>query len=236
MNVVRKIVVIGGLMVSAAATADISYNAAVTSDYRFRGLSQSAQDPAVQGGVDYSHESGLYAGAWASTIDFDASSTGGTDPDANVELDLYGGYKWKMGDVDLDAGLIFYAYPGSESSADLDFVEVYFGGTYGPGFAKLFYTNDYTGTTDEDAFYVTAGANVDVGSGYTLGVSAGHSFGDGIDATFTDPYSDWKIGVSKEFFGFGFNLSYIDTDLDPEVTTDVGNSEATVVLTVTKTF
>ncbi|BAU46621.1 hypothetical protein SVA_0039 [Sulfurifustis variabilis] len=215
----------------AAEDSPFSANVAVTSDYRFRGVSQSAKDPALQGGVDYAHPSGLYLGAWGSTIDFE-----GFDDDANLEVDLYGGYKWSGAGVDWDVGLLHYAYPGSDSDNDLPFTEIYFGGTYGPVFAKYYYTNDYTGPTDEAAYYLTAGANFELGGGYSLGISLGQSAGDGVDESFGDSYVDYKLGVSKEFAGFGFNLAYVDTDIDPEIEDDVFNSEGTVVLTVSKVF
>jgi uncharacterized protein (TIGR02001 family) len=244
MNNLRKVLVAGGLLaVSTGAMADISYNAAVTSDYRFRGISQSAQDPALQGGVDWTDKSGFYAGAWGSTIDFGNelpdSSGAMVDPDANIEVDLYGGYKFKSGPVEYDVGAIYYAYPGSESDTDLDFFEIYFGGTYGPAFAKLFYTPDVTtNLSEEEGFYLSAGANIDVGGGYTLNLGIGYSFGDGVKEAAGETYLDWKIGVTKEFYGFTFNLAYIGNDIssENEFTTDEFNTEDTVVLTVSKTF
>lgn len=239
MHISSKTLVAGGLLlasgIAAAADSPFTANVGLTSDYRFRGVSQSAQDPAVQGGVDFVHASGFYLGTWASTIDFNAGP--GLDPDADLELDLYGGYKWKVGATELDVGFIHYAYPGSDSSFDLPFTELYFGGTYGPVFAKFFYTDDYTGTTDKSASYLTAGANIDLGSGFTLGLSAGRSSGGGIKDTFGKAYTDFKVGVSKEYVGVTFNLSYIDTSgISPDIKTDVFNTEGTVVLTVSKTF
>lgn len=223
-----RTVIAGALLAAGAqAAADVSYNAGITTDYRFRGVSQSAQDPAVQGGVDYSHKNGLYLGAWASTIDF-----GTTDPDADLEIDLYGGYKWKAANIDWDVGLIHYAYPGSTGANDWDFTELYIGGTYGPVNVKYYYADNFTGPGSLSAYYLTAGASFDVGSGYTLAVSAGKSDGD----AFVTGFVDYKIGVSKEFAGFGFNLSYVDTDIDPAITSDEFNSEGKLVLTVTKTF
>lgn len=218
----------GSLMLaSGIAAADFSANVAVTSDYRFRGVSQSEQDPAVQGGVDFSQE-GFYLGAWASTIEF------GPGYDADLEVDLYGGYKWMAAGIDWDAGFIHYAYPGSESSTDLPFTEVYFGGAYGPVFAKYYYTGDYTGTTEESAYYLTVGANFDVGQGYTLGLSAGKSDGDAFNGGLD--YTDYKVGVSKDIVGVTVNLSYVDTSGVSETTTDLFNNEGAVVLTVSKTF
>lgn len=236
MTTSSKALVAGSLMLaSGIAAADVSFNAALTSDYRFRGVSQSAQDPAIQGGVDFS-QNGFYLGAWGSTIDFDGGP--GNDPDANLEVDLYGGYKWTAAGVEWDVGVLHYAYPGSESAFDLPMTEVYFGGTYGPFFAKYYYTSDYTtNLTDEGAYYLTAGANLDVGNGFTLGLSVGQSGGDGIDEAWGDSYTDYKIGVSKDFAGLTFNVSYVDTSgISPDIEDDLFNTEGTVVLTVSKVF
>lgn len=239
MKTSSKALVAGSLLlasgVAAAADNAFSANIGLTSDYRFRGVSQSAQDPALQGGVDFAHGGGLYLGAWGSTIDFDAGP--GLDPDASLEVDLYGGYKWKGGGLDWDAGFIHYAYPGSDGAFDLPFTEVYVGGAYGPVAVKYYYTNDYTGTTEESAYYLTASGNVDLGGGFTLGLSIGQSGGDGVKATFGDSYTDYKVGVSKDYAGVTFNLAYIDTSgISPDITTDVFNTEGTAVLTVSKTF
>lgn len=238
MKTFSKALVAAGLFVTGGvALADNSFsgNAALTSDYRFRGVSQSAKDPALQAGVDYSHQSSFYLGVWGSTIDFNAGP--GLDPDANLEVDLYGGYKWTAAGVEWDVGLLHYAYPGSESSFDLPFTEIYFGGTYGPAFAKYYYTSDYTGPTSEGAYYLTAGVGFDLGNAFTLGLSIGQSGGDGIDATFGDSYTDYRIGISKDYAGFTFDVSYIDTSgISPDITDDVFNTEGTVVLTVSKSF
>lgn len=210
---------------ATAAAADFSANVAATSDYRFRGVSQSARDPALQGGVDFSQD-GFYLGLWGSTIDF------GPGADADLEVDLYGGYEWSAAGVDWDAGFIHYAYPGSESSADLDFTEIYIGGSYGPVFAKYYYSDDFTGPGSASAYYATAGVELDIGRGYALALSAGVSDGD----AYADGYTDYRIGVAKDFDVVSVDLSYIDTSGTAEVTDDVFNNEGTVVLTVSKTF
>lgn len=219
------------MFAASAAYADVAFNAGVVSDYRFRGVSQSASDPALQGGIDFTDKSGLYLGAWGSTIDFGLV-------DADIEIDLYGGYKWKAANIDWDLGLIHYAYPSSDSAADLPFTELYIGGTKGPVTIKYAYSPDFTGTNDEPASYLSIAGNIDLGSGYTLGLSAGLSKGDGLIGAglSDDSYTDYKIGVSKDFAGVTFNLSYIDTSGLVEITTDEFNTEGTVVLTVSKTF
>ena len=96
----------------------ISGNVALTTDYAFRGISQTDQSPAIQGGLDLTSGS-FYAGAWASNINF---GTGG----ANLELDVYGGYKFTAGPVNFDVGIIGYLYPGAaDDGAELDYWEGY---------------------------------------------------------------------------------------------------------------
>jgi uncharacterized protein (TIGR02001 family) len=88
---------------------DLAFNAGAVSDYRYRGISQTRLKPAVQGGVDYS-AGGLYVGAWASTIKWIKDAGG----DADVEIDLYGGYKGELAkDVAFDVGVLTYQYPGN---------------------------------------------------------------------------------------------------------------------------
>ena len=235
MKTLSKALVAGGLLLGCGvAAADMSYNAAVTTDYRFRGISQSAKDPALQGGADFSDKSGVYLGIWGSTIDF---GSGPPDPKADLEVDLYGGYKFKGAGIDWDLGLIHYAYPGSEGSLKLPFTELYVGGTYGPVTVKYYYTDDYTGPTTNAASYLVASGGVDLGSGYTLNLSLGQSSGQGIKDSFGKSYTDYKVGVSKGFGGFNFDLSYVNTSgIDPSITTDVFNSESNVILTVSKSF
>jgi uncharacterized protein (TIGR02001 family) len=232
MKTFSKALVAGSLLLACGvAAADVSYNVAVTSDYRFRGVSQNAQDPAISGGVDFTDKSGFYLGTWLSQIDF------GTGTDADIEWDLYGGYGWSGGGIDWDAGVIHYAYPGSQGSLDLPFTELYIGGTYGPVSVKYYYTDDYTGPTTKSASYLVASGGVDIGSGVMLNLSLGQSSGGGIKDGFGDNYTDYKVGVSKGFGGFDFDLSYVDTSgISPDITTDVFNSEGTVVLTVSKSF
>ncbi|HXE38045.1 MAG TPA: TorF family putative porin, partial [Azonexus sp.] len=98
---------------AAAPAADagphtLTANVGLFSEYRFRGIAQTAFRPAIQGGFDYSHSSGFYVGNWNSNVDPSAGYPGG-----NIEMDFYGGYKAAFGDFGLDVGGIFYYYPGS---------------------------------------------------------------------------------------------------------------------------
>ena len=109
---------------------EVSGNVAIVSDYRFRGVSLSGGDPAIQGGIDLTHESGFYVGTWASSID-----DGGTDLLGDVELDLYAGWSGDVSDgVSVDVGLLYYMYPTGDLGGDTDYFEPYasVGFTLGP--------------------------------------------------------------------------------------------------------
>src|SRR5215510_13079620 len=95
---------------AAPATPAVTGNIALVSDYRFRGITQTFEEPALQGGFDYAHASGLYLGNWNSNV-----SQGAGYPGGNLEMDFYGGWKKAFGDFGLDVGFIYYYYPGTDS-------------------------------------------------------------------------------------------------------------------------
>src|SRR5258706_14646246 len=99
---------------AAAATPPppaVTGNMTLVSEYRFRGIDQTYGKPAIQGGFDYSHSSGIYLGNWDSNV-----SQGAGYPGGNLEMDFYGGWKKAFGDFGLDVGGIYYYYPGTESA------------------------------------------------------------------------------------------------------------------------
>ena len=110
--------------VPAQAEVEISGNVALTSDYRFRGISQSDEDIAVQGGFDVGFEPGFYIGTWGSSVDFDDSGNLGS-----LELDYYAGWAGNIGDSDvgIDVGYIYYDYPGDDGDSEGDYQEFYVG-------------------------------------------------------------------------------------------------------------
>ena len=94
----------------------LAYNVGVVTDYRFRGISQTSFNPAIQGGIDFSHKSGFYVGAFGSNVSWVKDFNGATK--GNIEIDLYGGYKGSIvKDVGFDVGLITYQYPSNNSGA-----------------------------------------------------------------------------------------------------------------------
>lgn len=96
-----------------------SGNVTLTNDYVFRGFTQTGEDPAIQGGLDWDSGSGFYLGTWASNVDF------GPGDEANIEIDIYGGYAGEINGFTYDVGYLYYLYPGAPGALDYDFWEVY---------------------------------------------------------------------------------------------------------------
>ncbi|MBS1186628.1 MAG: hypothetical protein H6R04_646 [Burkholderiaceae bacterium] len=224
---------------------EVSYNLGVASEYRYRGISQSRMDPALQGGVDYTHNpTGLYAGTWFSTIKWlkDAGTIGGYNGKGDVEVDLYAGKKGDIGGgFTYDVGGLYYWYPNNNYSTlakNANTFELYGKVGYGPAYLKYSHslTNLFGYVDSKNSGYLDAGADIDLGSGYTLNLHAGHQW---IKNNSAYNYTDYKIGVSKEFFGVGFSLAAIGTDADKAlyVTPDGKfTGKKALVLTATKTF
>ena len=212
----------------AAPASPWSFNVGVTSDYLFRGISQTHGRPAIQGGVDYLHSSGFYVGAWASSITWVKDFLG----KGSVEVDLYGGIKNSFGggDFNYDLGFIAYNYPGKGSAiptvlANPNTQEVYAAIGYKWLTAKYSYATSshfigwYGGAALNEktrgSDYIELNANYDMGSGWTL---IGHVGRQKVKksvatAALSDAnYTDWKLGVSKDV-GFGtITAAYSDTN------------------------
>ncbi len=209
-----QVLALSGLVgVPAIALADsphsISGNLGLVSDYAFRGVSQTNEDPAVQGGFDYAHASGFYLGTWASNVD------GGLYPGASMEWDFYGGYSGTISDdLGYNVGLLKYYYPGNDIDADT--LEAYAGVTWKWLNVKLSYalSDSLFGVTDADgSTYLETNLNFDLPAGFALTLHYGMTDVRGKNADGLN-YDDWKIGVSKEIGGFNVGLAYVDTDIN----------------------
>ncbi len=190
----------------------ITGSAALVSQYRFRGISLSDEQIAVQGTINLNHESGFYVGAWASSLD-GFGELGGS----NVELDLYGGYKKAIGSgLSVDAGLLYYAYPGSKGG-DFEFFEPYtnVSGTIGPATAKIgvAYAWDQDALTDNSNVYVFGDlASAIPNTPVTLKAHLGYSKGD-TPLTPSGDYLDWLIGADFTYKNLTLGAAYVDTNL-----------------------
>ncbi|HTD06860.1 TorF family putative porin [Undibacterium sp.] len=220
---------------------EVSFNLGVASEYRYRGISQSRLDPALQGGADYTHNpSGFYAGTWLSSIKWTKDAGGSGD----VEWDIYGGKRGEIvKDVSYDVGVLSYIYPSNGLNkvpgfVDANTTEIYGQLGYGPAYIKYSHsvTNLFGFVDSKNSGYLDIGANIDVGAGYTLGLHAGHQK---IKNNSASDYTDWKVGVTKEFFGVSFNLAAIGTNANQSLyVTPAGKftGKTRLVLVATKTF
>jgi uncharacterized protein (TIGR02001 family) len=209
----------------AAPVNTVAYNVGLFSQYIFRGLTQTANKPAIQGGVDYTHASGFYLGTWASNVswleDYAISAEGAGYKNSSLELDLYGGYRGAIKDVAYDVGLLQYVYPGTPNALQkrAETTEVYGALTYKWVVAKLsvavsdkvFGTANASGT-----YYADITANYPVTDTITATVHVGRQeYSGSVGGVSNDvlSYTDWKIGASKAFAnGVTVGAYYTDTN------------------------
>ncbi len=220
-----------GLLSAGAAHAEVSGSITLTSDYLFRGVTQTDEKPALQGGLEWADESGLYVGAWGSSISWLSDS----DPDisSQLELDVFAGFRGEFGDSGFgyDVGAVYYWYPGSYPAGfnKADTTELYAGVSWNILSAKYSYAvTDLFGIPDSDG-----SSNLDVGVGWefapswTLNGAVGKQWVAGTAGTAT--YAFWSAGVGKAFDnGFDIALNVNDNDL-------IGPDD-TITLAVTKSF
>jgi uncharacterized protein (TIGR02001 family) len=220
------------LLMSAAGVAHAQFSATVTavSDYDFRGISLSGTDPALQGSIDWAHDSGFYAGAWGSCcLDF------GEGTEAEYEVDLYAGFTGGSEDgFGWDAGIVYYFYR-PEDDPSLDYPEIYFGGSYGFFDAKVWYTNDYN-ALDIDAYYLEGNVTFDVGANFSILAHVGYNWGDYWKDFFGDEPIDYSVGVGYTLGHFSLELKYVDMESDVEITDDPFNNEGRVIFSASTTF
>ena len=199
------------------APISVSGNVTLVSDYRFRGVSLSGGDPAIQGGVTVAHESGAYVGTWASSID-----DGGTDIFGDAEGDLYGGWSGSVAEgIGLDVGLLYYAYPGNAKGVDAEFFEPYatVSGQLGPVQAKLGvnYAWDQKAIAGDNLYIhselssgiPTTPVTVSAHLGYTNGSLAPTLLAGPSD----DSAFDWSVGASATVLGkLTLGVSYVGVE------------------------
>jgi uncharacterized protein (TIGR02001 family) len=208
-----------------------SANVALTSEYVFRGISQSNEEPTIQGGIDWAHEeTGFYLGTWGSGVDF---------TDASSEFDFYGGINGVTAhEMTWDLGAIYYHYPGASDDLNYDFWEL--AAAVGYDFdifslsAALNWSPDYFGGSG-DAVYTALYTTVPLPYGFTGSGSVAYQWIDDNDAFGVDDYADWSLGVNYMLEGFDLGLKYTQTSLDePEDCAD--GCDARIIFSVGKTF
>lgn len=213
---VASTLMVGAAVANAEGPWSTSANAALTTDYKFRGISQSNENPAVQGGFDLGHESGFYIGAWASVVDFD---TDNGDYDGSIELDGYLGYGADIGDTGFsyDVGYVYYDYPGDDG-AEGDYQEFYGSIGWQDLTVGMAYSDDYYAETDE-FYYLYADYSLALPNEFSLDLHVGLNFLEedgGFLSSDEDRYTDYAVGISRDIAGLNFALAYVGTDLDDD--------------------
>ena len=244
----RIATVILALLGIADAQAGTSGNVSLTSDYVFRGVSQSNQEPALQGGVEYAADNGFYIGSWGSSISWLSDLSSSAAPiSSNVELDLYGGYRGKFGEaVSYDVGALYYWYPGDFPSGfnSADTLEIYagisvaasdklsLGAKYSHAVTDLFGYTDSSGSG-----YLDLNATLALDGGWSVAAHAGKQW---ISHNTAFAYRDWKLGITRSFSnGVALGLAYTGTDANTALYTNPDGhalAKDTVALTLSKAF
>ena len=215
----------------------VSFNVAAISDYRYRGISQTRLQPALQGGADYvNNPTGLYAGAWASTITWIKDAGG----DGSVELDLYTGKRGQVSaDVAYDVGLLTYVYASNGLPVSANTTEIYGQLAYGPAYVKYSHavTNLFGFADSKNSGYLDIGANIDAGDGWTVNLHGGRQNVRHNDAA---SYTDWKLGLTKDFGAVTGALAVIGTNAQESAYTSAANGKflgkTALQLTFSKVF
>jgi uncharacterized protein (TIGR02001 family) len=208
-------------------------NVSISTDYRFRGITQTTNDPAISGGLDYAYSGapvGIFLGVWASNIDFAENTTFAADPvqdTADLEMDFYGGL---TGTLPIGSGLgwkiggLYYMYPGSDTDgisgasprAHYDYVEAYGALSYNFGIFNVAgganYSPDYFFESG-DGLYYYGDLGIPLPMDFALSGHVGHQDIDNNPQFGTPDYTDWNVGISKTWKMFTLKLSYVDTDL-----------------------
>ena len=232
-------------LVSAESPHEFSANVALSTNYMYRGGSQTDNGPAISGGFDYGHASGFYLGTWASNVDF-SGQLGATS--TNIEIDIYGGVAGEFSNgISWDLGGLYYWYPGTDDfdetnniGGNPDFFEVYgslgytFGGDLEPSVGVFMaYTPDYFGEIG-DGFYVAGDFGISLPHGFSLAAQIGHQdleeSNGGVD------YSHYSIGLSKDIGIFTLDGSWYDSLDDADVWWGGDNYVEALVFTVSSSF
>ena len=195
---------------AAAPASSLSFNAALTSDYRYRGISQSRLKPAISAGADYSHASGLYVGTWLTSIQW-IKDAGGR---ASAEWDVYGGYKGTAGPISYDVGVLRYMYPDHKLSISPNTTEIYGGVTWEMLTVKYSHsvTNLFGFDNSKNSGYLDVSAAFDLGNGWSLTPHIGRQW---IKNNGDASYTDYSISVGKDFGnGFSASAAIVGTDAD----------------------
>jgi uncharacterized protein (TIGR02001 family) len=220
MTTVATSMILLGLSASSftASAVELSGDITFTSDYAFRGVSQTEEAPALQGGLSLTDESGFYVSVWGSNVDFLAEGT--------LELDVMLGWSGAINDDwSTDVGIMRYGYPNTAIPGS-NFWEIYGSLSYKDLTFGLAYSDDYYANSG-NFYYVYANYSYALTESFSLDLHVGQNEYDDSSAS----YLDWSVGVSTEVLGAGLSLAYVDTDVDGSYLAD-----SRVIFSISKSF
>jgi len=204
----------------------ISANVTLASDYTFRGISQTDEKPAIQGGFDYAHETGLYAGVWASNVNFGETSN------ASSEMDYYGGFAGETdGGFGYDISYIYFDYRGDSY---FDYQEFALAFSYVGVTLGVNYSDEYLGNGGPEFWYPYVEYSLSLPYDFSLDFHYGYNDASDADYDFfgsDDTYSDWSVTLGVSALGLDWAVAYVDTDLD-----DLDAADARAVFSVSKSL
>ena len=219
-------------------------NVTLASEYIYRGIGQTNRKPAIQGGFDYAHSSGLYAGVWASNVSWLSDQAPNVGKISNsIEMDFYGGYKGAVGDFGYDVGLLQYYYPGDYPAGfnNPNTLEGYVAGSW--TFLTLKYSHSFSDLFgwpgSKNSGYLDLTANYELVPTVNLVAHIGRQKVNG-SSSGDASYTDYKLGVTKDFSGTVLGLSYINTTAatnwytNPTSNKDMGKDR--ILFSITRTF
>jgi uncharacterized protein (TIGR02001 family) len=211
----------------AEEASPLSFNLGAVTDYRYRGISQTRFEPALQFGADLALPVGFYIGAWGSTIKWIRDSGG----DATVEIDVYAGWKKEVvSGLTLDVGVLQYLYPDAETTAwnvgydNPDTTEVYGAVSFGPATLKYSHStsNLFGNRNSKGSGYLDLSASFDIGSGLMLAPHVGYQKVKGSTSTLS--YTDYSLGLSKDISGTVVSLTWVGTNTKTVAANTNGNA------------
>jgi len=233
---------------STASAASVTGNANVTTDYKFRGISQTNSGPAFQGGFDVGFDNGFYLGNWNSNVNF-----AGQDSSAGLEMDFYGGYASEINGIGYDVGVLQYFYEGvkiAPGAAKLNTTEVYGKLSYKGAYAKVSYavSDDYFGLTAANGSTKFSGSTY-TEAGYTYALNDKISFAGKVGYTSFDKelntltgsrsksYTDYSVGATYAFDSkYSVTAAYVDTNKNAERLFGKDATEGSAVVTFSAKF
>ena len=206
----------------AASPHTITGNVGFVSDYSFRGLSQTLEEPAIQGGFDYAHSSGLYLGTWGSNVSSAPVRT------CQHGMGLLRRLGKTFGDFGVNVGVLYYFYPGGEPAPGekYDTTEVYLGGSWKWLSAKSSYAlSDFFGGNEntfpgafssgtDGSIYLELNATFPITDAFSVSAHVGQQTVEGTASGVDLDYTDFKVGVNYLWSGFNFGVAYKDTDAE----------------------